>query len=144
MGEQLKQAEQVMQTMKAELDGRKLENETKLKIEQMKNDAAMEKTRMDSETRLAVAELGAKVDRLQLFFEERARVGVQIENEQSRQHELALASRSQQHEAALAAANAGSSSDEASVSRDHALQTMTAEQQHALDMQSASPPDENA
>jgi hypothetical protein len=58
-------------------------------------DAAMlEKTRMDNETRLAVAELGAKVDRLTLFMEERARLGLQgadaVQAGHDRLHDIAL------------------------------------------------------
>ncbi len=41
-----------------------------------KDDAMLEAKRMDNETKIAVAELGAKVDRLALFLEERARVGL--------------------------------------------------------------------
>lgn len=58
--------------------------------------ANLEAKRMDNETKLAVAELGAKVDRIALFLEERARLGVQA-------HEADLASHDRAHEAGLAA-----------------------------------------
>jgi len=56
------------------------------------------KIQTEAETKIAVAELGAKVDRLALFLEERARIGTQetdiaheaTQNEHDRQHEAAL------------------------------------------------------
>lgn len=74
-------------------------------IEKAKIDAAsrekiaaanLEAKRMDNETKIAVAELGAKVDRLSLFLEERARLGVQ-------DHESSLAAHDAAHKAGLAA-----------------------------------------
>lgn len=58
--------------------------------------AQIDAKRADNETKLAVAELGAKVDRLALFLEERARLGVQL-------HEASQAAHDRAHEAALAA-----------------------------------------
>lgn len=52
--------------------------------------AALEGKRMDNETKLAVAEIGAKVDRMMLFMEERARLGVQG-------HEVGMAAVDQAH-----------------------------------------------
>lgn len=52
--------------------------------------------RMDNETKIAVAELGAKVDRITLFLEERARLGIQ-------DHEAAQAEHDRAHDTGLAA-----------------------------------------
>jgi hypothetical protein len=81
---------------------------------QLQESAETQRHREDNETKLAVAELGAKMDRLALFLEERARLGVQgadqiaqhtdiqheaVQNELDRQHEKELAL--QQHAQAL-------------------------------------------
>lgn len=58
-------------------------NKADLTKTQMQEQAETERNRADNETRLAVAELGAKVERLTLFLEERERLGVQ-------QHEVGL------------------------------------------------------
>ncbi len=57
--------------------------------------AQLEAKRADNETKLAVAELGAKVERLALFLEERARLGVQ-------DHETRMAGDRMAHESAEA------------------------------------------
>lgn len=74
--------------------------------------AQLEAKRADNETKLAVAELGAKVERLALFLEERARLGVQ-------DHETALAQSAQEHESAEALAAREAASSEAETGRAH-------------------------
>lgn len=73
---------------KAQIDA-----DVKLQIEASK----AEQARASNETKLAVAELGAKVDRLALFLEERARLGVQG-------HEVGMTAIDQQHERDMAEA----------------------------------------
>jgi hypothetical protein len=50
---------------------------------------------MDREVKLAVAELGAKVDRIALFLDERARLGAQA-------HETGITAMNQLHDHAMA------------------------------------------
>ncbi len=79
-------------------------------IKRMELDFQDKKLAIESEVKIAVAELGAKVDRLTLFLEERARVGVQAHDatqaEHDRAHEVGMAAL--QHGHALAAGAQGS------------------------------------
>jgi hypothetical protein len=59
--------------------------EGQMAIERMKQEFEDRRAARDSETKITVAELGAKVDRLTLFLEERARLGMQ----QQEAHEAA-------------------------------------------------------
>ena len=85
-----------------------------------------EKTRADNETRLAVAELGAKVDRLALFFEERQRLGVQS-------HEHNILTREQQHEREMAAQQHAQALQQGQQQTEGALIQGEQGQQHALE-----------
>lgn len=78
--------------------------------------AQLEAKKADNETKLAVAELGAKVERLALFLEERARLGVQ-------DHETGLAERRMAHE-----------SDEAREAREAAERTAAEGRAHEAEM----------
>jgi hypothetical protein len=60
--------------------------------------ATLEGKRMDNETKLAIAELGAKIDRIGLFYEERARVGLEG-------HDVGMSAVQQAHERDMAAAS---------------------------------------
>lgn len=95
--QKLKEYEQVIQ-------GKQVEQQGKLAIVREQEQYNLEQHRQDNETKLAVAELGAKVDRLALFLEERARLG------------------SQQHEHGLAASDAGHEEFMAQLGQQHALE----------------------
>ncbi len=95
---QLKQAietEQVKQ--QATLEKARIDASSRERIAMAQIDAK----RADNETKLAVAELGAKVDRLTLFLEERARLGVQAHEAtqaaHDRTHDVVLAEQEHQH-----------------------------------------------
>lgn len=90
--------------------------------EHLKQATALEKSQMDNETKLAVAELGAKVDRLTLFLEERARVGVQA------------------HQIGTAAAGAGHDERMSEMGHDQATQQADQAQAHGLETLAAQPP----
>ena len=92
--QKLAQLEQAAQQMHQALETKQVENAAKVQIAQGKDAASLQKAQMDNETKLAVAELGAKVDRLSLFLEERARLGVQ-------QHDEGLAGAQAAHEMQL-------------------------------------------
>lgn len=62
-----------------------------------------EKLQRDSETKLSVAELGAKVDRLTLFLEERGRLGLLDDAAAERDHAAALQQQAHAHDVGLAA-----------------------------------------
>lgn len=75
--QQLEQAAKAIETKQVEQAG-------KMQIAHMQEVFESERAAKDREVKLAVAEIGAKVDRMALFLEERARVG-------SQQHEAGLA-----------------------------------------------------
>jgi hypothetical protein len=95
--QQLQQAGQIIQTKQVETQG-------KLAITKIQEEAETDRDRAANETKIAVAELGAKVDRLTLFLEERARLGVQANDNQQaaadRAHAAAMASGDHQSELA--------------------------------------------
>jgi hypothetical protein len=73
----IQQLQQQLQEASAPLAAEKLKQQTTLHVKDMDLTFQAQKAAADNETKLAVAELGAKVDRLALFLEERARLGVQ-------------------------------------------------------------------
>ncbi len=75
--------------------GKVIEQQGKAQITMIQESAETQRAQAANETKIAVAELVAKVDRLQLFLEERARLGVQ-------QHEASMASQQNAHDAAMA------------------------------------------
>lgn len=89
------------------------------------------KLHTDSETKLAVAELGAKVDRLALFLEERARLGLQASEVAKQTHEVGMAAMQAGTAADAASAQRQAEQEAASAQRTHE-QTM-ASQQHAAE-----------
>lgn len=86
---------QHLQEIGGELAKDKLKAQAQIQVAQGKDQTSLQKARMDNETKIAVAELGAKVDRLSLFLEERARIGLQT-------HEEGLAGAQAAHEMQLA------------------------------------------
>lgn len=79
-----------------------VKGDTQIKIKQMDLDFQREKSARENETKLAVAELGAKVDRLTLFLEERERLGLQREAATDRLHEALENEKDRQHAAGMA------------------------------------------
>jgi hypothetical protein len=129
---QLKQAAQVMQQQLQQageiIKTKQIEQQAKIQAEQIgaqkdvtiaqhRDATTLQKTQMDNETRLAVAELGAKIERMTLFLEERARLGTQA-------HEVGMAAMGQQH--ALEAGQQGAAMD---------AQAADQGQAHALEQQ---------
>jgi hypothetical protein len=116
MGQALQEAQQAVQTKQIEAQG-------KVQVATIQEAHETARNEADNETRIAVAVMGNKVETLtnmmQLFFEERARLGVQ------------------EHEAALAGADAGHEAGMAGLEHAHGL--VSAEQAAAL----APPPSTN-
>lgn len=102
-----------------------------------KQQAEDQRAQADNETKLAVAELSAKVDKLALFLEERARLGLQgqqdAQSELDRQHERDLAA--QQHQQEMA---------QAQQSNEAAAQAQDAAHQQAMEQQAAAQPPQGA
>jgi hypothetical protein len=93
--QRLADAEKLLQHASQEIQSDNAKYQTELRRTQMELESRERIAALDRETKITVAELGAKVDRMALFLEERARVGAQ-------QHEAALTMMDQQHEAAQA------------------------------------------
>jgi hypothetical protein len=93
--QRLNDAEKLLQHASQEIQSDNAKYTTELRRTQMELESRERIAALDRETKITVAELGAKVDRMALFLEERARVGAQ-------QHEAALTMMDQQHEAAQA------------------------------------------
>lgn len=89
--------------------------------------AQIDAKRADNETKLAVAELGAKVDRLALFLEERARVGMQA-------HEVGMAAQAHANATDLAAQATDADVDARDAEQAHAAAMQTDAQRAAADV----------
>jgi hypothetical protein len=104
------------------IETKQIEQAGKFKTAEMQEQYESERTAADREVKLAVAELGAKVDRLSLFMEERARLGVQSADAQE-------ANRQRAHDAL-----------QADMDRAHTVATGAVDQQHALMTTPPEPP----
>jgi hypothetical protein len=93
--QKLQQAEQAIQNKtvekQADLQGKK-------EIEGMRLDFERWKVEHQDETKVAVAELGAKVERLTLFLQERARLGLALDKAADRAHEKVESAHDRVHE----------------------------------------------
>ncbi len=125
---QVQQAHQIIQGKQAE---KAAEMGGKLQIATMQETHEDARAALDRETKLAVAELGAKVDRLQLFLTERARVGSQEADAQQSQAD-------QSHDAAMAHAQAGHDQDMAA--QEQAAQQQQNQHEAALATMQSQPP----
>jgi hypothetical protein len=90
--QQLQMASEEIKTDKVKIDGQ-------IHIKELDLQFQREKLAVDSEVKISVAELGAKVDRLQLFLNERERVGLHLDNRDALQHEAQQNAIDRQHEA---------------------------------------------
>lgn len=81
VGQMQQQIQKLVEQLKTRVAEKRAEKQEEMKgklaIERMKIDATGQNAAADRETRLAIAELTAKVDRIQLFMDERARLGIQ-------------------------------------------------------------------
>jgi len=108
LGAAQQQLQQLGMEVQTGIAKERAKGEIDLRKTTVQEQAEDERNRRDNETKLAVAELGAKMDRLSLFLEERARLGVQDhearESELDRGHDAALSHADAEHEAAQVAA----------------------------------------
>lgn len=95
MQAELEALKQVAQSMGKVIETKQIEIAGKKDVTQMTLAAQAEEGAKDREVKLAVAELGAKIDRMALFFEERARLGAQ-------EHDTAVRGADARHEQELA------------------------------------------
>jgi hypothetical protein len=107
MKQQLDHAHQLLMKADEEIKTKQIEQQGKMAITQQQEQYETARNRENNETKIAVAELGAKVDRLTLFLEERARLGIQthehIQGDLEHQSAMAQQQDQQQHDAAMSA-----------------------------------------
>lgn len=115
--EQLAMVHQAAMAMKQALDAKMIEATAKHKTEAMKEAAETDRAKDANETKLAVAELSAKIERLSLFYEERARLADQA------------------HDTGLAAADAGHEEIMADQAHQQALEAGTIAHQQGMEAQ---------
>ena len=107
MQTQIAKMGQALQQAGLEKQGKVVEGQIKTQQIALQESAEMQRNRENNETKIAVAELGAKVDRLALFLEERGRIGAQIQDageaNLNRQHEDQQNAMQQTQDAKMAA-----------------------------------------
>lgn len=99
MGQQLKQIEGIAHAQQQELQSKRLEQDTKMKIAEMDRQTKLDLAAADRETEIAKAQIAAKSKDYQFFLEERNRVGLHSSDQA---HEEAMAATQRDHEAKLA------------------------------------------
>src|SRR4030095_584572 len=91
------------------IETKQIEQAGKYKTAEMQEQYESDRAAADREVKLDVAELGAKIDRLTLFSEGRARVGLEtaeaVEANRQRTHEAAQADMERAHAVASGAVN---------------------------------------
>ena len=110
--QRLQDAEKLLQHAAQELQSDNAKHQTDLRKTQMEIESKERIAALDRETKITVAELGAKVDRMSLFLEERARIG-------SQQHEAAMSVMDQQHQAEQAGMGQQQEAQQAAYGRAH-------------------------
>jgi hypothetical protein len=153
--QQLQQTQQQLQAAAEEIktDRYKVDAQVQMKREEL--DFKKWQAERDSETKIAVAELGAKVDRLALFMEERARLGLADQANEDRAHEVGMAAvdhvhstaqaqQAAQHAAAAAEQGQGHALEQGEQAHGQALEAGDVGHQQALEQQAAAQPEAGA
>lgn len=125
--QQIQQMQQALQEATQAVATDQAKQASALEIKRMDLEFQREKLKAESETKITVAELGAKIERIALFLEERARLGVEAEQAQARSHEVALNDR--QHAQGMEASAAGS--EQAMAQAEHAQEIAPVEAEAA-------------
>jgi hypothetical protein len=99
--QQLKQCEQALSEALRKVETDQAKQQAQVRIKELDLEFRRWQVEHDSDTQIPVAELGAKVDRLNLFLEERARIGLSADTAADRVHTSVEAERDRQHEAAM-------------------------------------------
>lgn len=139
------EATQAAQNVQAPANPDQIKAQAMMAKAQLDHAATLEKTRMDNETKLAVAELGAKIDRLSLFLDERARLGLQDQQaaQQASQqgHEASQADLQRQHDQQMGAQGHAQDMQQSQLSHAQALDQSAQGHQQTLDQMQAQPPE---
>jgi hypothetical protein len=101
-GAQMQKLQQIAAQQQQQIETDQIKTQGQIQIKHLDLQFQREKLAVESETKISVAELGAKVDRLQLFVEERARLGVQaadlVSQRQDAAHEVGMAAQQHGHD----------------------------------------------
>ena len=131
---QIEQMGQALQQLTMEKHAKVLDIQSREKIAQLEIQSQEAIAAADRETKITVAELGAKVDRMQLYLDERARIGVQ-------DADAAATAAEHQHEAGMSRMEHEQGLQDAAVGHQQALeqgragvQGQMATQQQAADL----------
>ena len=96
LAQQVQQLQQALAECQKQLETDQAKQQAAIQMKGMDLAFQREKMQADNETKIAVAELGAKVDRLALFLEERGRLGLQA-------HQADMAAHDRAHDLGMAA-----------------------------------------
>lgn len=131
---QIEEMGQALQQLTMEKHARVLEIQSKEKIAAAEIAAKERIAAADRETKITVAELGAKVDRMQLFLDERARIGLQDVDaaQTTAEHDHEAAMSHMEHEQGLDAA--AQAHDQALAAGQQAQDGALAQQQQAAEL----------
>lgn len=124
--QQLQQAAKAIETDQIKNAGQKELKAMELDFKRFELGFKEHELHVESEVKLAVAELGAKIERLALFLEERARVGAQA-------HEVAMAASGAGHEGRMLSAGQGHEAEMADRQAAHAAQAQATGHQQAME-----------
>lgn len=127
------QLKQELQQASFLLNSKKMEIDSKERITQWQIASDDRNKALDREVKLAVAELSAKVDRMALFLEERARLGDQSQQEADRAHEVGMAAMQHGHAKELGAQAAQSDSALSGQEHGQSMEQADQGQAHALE-----------
>lgn len=136
--QQIQQMQQKLQELGYKIQTKQVEGQTKFAIEKYKTDAKSDDSAKNREVKLAVAELGDRVDRLFLMIEESKLVGARAEGRVGRAHDAIERAKDRAHEihasdrAALqdgVAAAADSADEDAAAVRDGQIASQQIDQQ---------------
>lgn len=125
---QLQECEQALSAAMEDLKTKKVERETQLEIKRLDVAFQQWKVQQESETKITVAELGAKIERIELFLQERERLGLRVDTAAERVHASLEAEADRQHEASMAV-----------MSHDHAIDQGAAGVEGQIAVQAAAP-----
>jgi hypothetical protein len=95
--QRIQELEQLASKLAEEIRTEAVKAQAAKEIKSMELSFQREKLERESETKITVAELGAKVDRLQLFLEERARIGLEMQQVVDQAHAREEAERDRAH-----------------------------------------------
>lgn len=100
--QEIQQLKGVLQQAATEKQAKVVESQGKFAIAKMQEEHEDQRAGLERETKITVAELGAKVTRMELFMEERDRIGAQLQATMERIHQALEATKDRVHDVNMA------------------------------------------